>query len=140
MVHATAAQAGELADVLVRASGDTIVVADLGTNSFLDEDDAPWPPSRIAAEQGVSCQVHPLGALASGVIGLSDEAIAIRCGDLPRFLDSWSPYDLTLADMPGSPDPARTDEIALAITGKPPSTPWTLASSLARPGRSGCYD
>jgi hypothetical protein len=25
-------------------------------------------------------------------------------------------------------------------TGKPPSPPWTLASSLARPARSGCYD
>lgn len=37
MVDATAAQAIELADVLMRAASDTIVVVDLGTNSFLDK-------------------------------------------------------------------------------------------------------
>jgi hypothetical protein len=79
MVNATAAQAGELADVLMRAASDTIVVVGLAASSFLDNDnDVPWPPSRIAAGQGVSCQVHPLGALAAGVIGLSEEAIAVR--------------------------------------------------------------
>ena len=67
MVDATAAQAAELADVLMRAANDTIVMVDLATNSFLDEDYVQWRPSRIAAEQGVNCQAHLLGALASGV-------------------------------------------------------------------------
>jgi hypothetical protein len=116
MVDATAAQASELADVLVRSAGSTIVVVDLATSSFFgDGSDVPWPPSRIAAGQGVSCQAHHLGALAAGVIGLSEEAIAMRREALPRFLDGWSPYELVLADMPGIPDPDRTDEIALAI-------------------------
>ena len=45
MVNATAAQARELADVLMRAASDTIVVVDLAASSFLDNDkDVPWPP------------------------------------------------------------------------------------------------
>jgi hypothetical protein len=142
MVEATAAQAGELADVLIGAASDTIVVVDLATNSFLDNDDVQWPPSRIAAEQGVSCQAHPLGALASGVIGLSEEAIAMRREDLPRFLAGWSPYELTLADMPGSPDPVRTDEIALAIGTAAygePVLPGLPGSRLRYSGHDDCY-
>lgn len=38
VVDATAAQASELADVLANAAKDTVVVVDIGTNSFLDED------------------------------------------------------------------------------------------------------
>lgn len=142
MVEATAAQAGELADVLIGAAGDTIVVVDLATNSFLDNDDVQWPPSRIADGQGVSCQAHPLGALASGVIGLSEEAIAMRREDLPRFLAEWSPYEMTLADMPGSPDPVRTDEIALAIgtaAHGEPVLPGLPGSRLRYSGHDDCY-
>lgn len=142
MIDATAAQAGELADVLTRAASDTIVVLDLGTSSFLDENGAQWPPSRIAAVQGVSCQVHPLGALASGVIGLSEEAVAIRRDDLPRFLAGWSPYELTLADMPGTPDPGRTEEIALAIgttAYDEPVLPGLPGSCLRYSGHDDCY-
>jgi hypothetical protein len=143
MVDATAAQAGELADVLAGAAGDTIVVVDLATTSFLDEDHAEWQPSRIAAGQGVSCQAHPLGSLASGVIGLSEEAIAMQSDDLPRFLAGWSPYELTLVDMPGSPDPARTDEIALAIGTAAyydePVLPGLPGSRLLYSGHDDCY-
>jgi hypothetical protein len=142
LVDAAAAQAGELADVLAGAAGDTIVVVDLATSSFLDDDYVQWPPSRIAAAQGVRCQAHPLGALASGVIGLSAEAIAIRSEDLPRFLDGRTPYALTLADMQGSPDPARTEEIALAIgttaRGKP-VLPALPGSRLRYSGHDDCY-
>jgi hypothetical protein len=144
MVNATAAQARELADVLMRAASDTIVVIDLATSSFLDNDnDVPWPPSRIAAGQGVSCQVHPLGALAAGVIGLSEEAIAMRREALPRFLDGWSPYELVLADMPGIPDPERTDEIVLALGTAAyydePVLPGLPGSCLLYSGHDDCY-
>jgi hypothetical protein len=144
MVNATAAQARELADVLMRAASDTIVVIDLAASSFLDNDnDVPWPPSRIAAGQGVSCQVHPLGALAAGVIGLSEEAIAMRRDALPRFLGGWSPHELTLADMPGSPDPERTDEIVLALGTAAyydePVLPGLPGSCLLYSGHDDCY-
>jgi hypothetical protein len=142
IVDATAAQAGELADVLMRAASDTIVVVNLGTNSFLDKDDVQRPLPRIAAGQGVSCQVHPLGALASGVIGLSEEAAAMRRDDLPRFLAGWSPYELTLADMPGGPDPERMEEIALAIgtaAYDEPVLPGLPGSRLRYSGHDDCY-
>jgi hypothetical protein len=142
MVHATAAQAAEVADVLMRTSGDTIVVADLATSSFLDEDYAQWRPSRIAAEQDVSCQVHLLGALASGVVGLSPEILAIHRDELPRFLAGWSPYELTLIDTPSTPVPERLDEIALAIGTTPHGTPVLpdLAGSRLRySGHDDCY-
>jgi hypothetical protein len=102
VVDAAAAQAVELVDVLERTANDTIVVVDMATNSFLDEAYVQWRPSRIAAEQGVSCEVHPLGALASGVVGLSEEVLVMRRDDLARFLAGWSPYELTLIDVPGT--------------------------------------
>jgi hypothetical protein len=142
MVDATAAQATELADVLMRAAGDTIVVVDVGTNSFFDKDNVQWPLPRIAAGQGVSCQVHPLGALASGVIGLSEDAVAMRRDDLSRFLAGWSPYELTLVDMPGSPDPGRMEEIALAIgtaAHDKPVLPSLPGSRLRYSGHDDCY-
>jgi Domain of unknown function (DUF397) len=142
MVYATAAQTAELADVLMRAAGDTIVVLDLGTNSFMDEDYVQWQPSRIAAEQGVSCQVHPLGALASGVIGLSEEALVMHRDDLPRFLAGWSPYELTLVDLPGQADPGQLDELALAIgtaTLSEPILPGLVGSRLRYSGHDDCY-
>ena len=78
----------------MRAANGTIVVVDLATSSLLDEDHVQWRPSRIAAEQGVSCRVHLLGALASGVVGLSEEVLVMRRDDLPRFLAGQSPYEL----------------------------------------------
>jgi hypothetical protein len=77
MTRGSAAAAAELAGVLAAGPAGTIIVADLATNSFLDEDYAQWPPSRIAAAQGVRCQARSLGPLASGVTGLSEEMIAI---------------------------------------------------------------
>jgi len=142
MVDATAAQAAELADVLMRAANDTIVVVNLATNSFLDEDYVQWPPARIAAEQGVSCQAHLLGALASGVVGLSEEALVMRRDDLPRFLAGWSAYELTLVDMPGRPTPERLDEIALTIGTAAyggPVLPGLAGSRLRYSGHDDCY-
>lgn len=142
LVRATAAQAAELADVLIHAANDTIVVLGLGTNSFVDEDYAQWPLSRIAAEQGVACLVHQLGALATGVPGLSEEVIAFQREDLPRFLDGWSPYDLALADMPGSPDPDRIDELALVIGTADFAEPVLVGlpgSRLVYGGHDDCY-
>jgi hypothetical protein len=52
MVDAAAAQTRELADVLMRAASDTIVVVDLGTSSFLDKDDVQWPPRRVGRPRG----------------------------------------------------------------------------------------
>jgi hypothetical protein len=142
MVDATAAQASELADVLIRAASDTIVVVDLRTSSFLDNDYVQWLPSRIAARLGVTCRVHPLGALASGVAGLSEEAVAMRRDDLPVFLDGWSPYELTLVDMPGSPSPGQVEEIALAIgtaAYDEPVLPALPGSLLRYSGHDDCY-
>jgi len=142
VVSAAAAQAAELADVLIRAAGETIVVADLATTSFVDEDYAQWRPSRIAAEQGVSCQVRFLGALASGVAGLSEEVLAMRRDDLPRFLAGWSPYELTLVDTPGRPASWQLDEIALAIGTAAHGEavlPGPAGSRLRYSGHDDCY-
>jgi hypothetical protein len=142
VVDAAAAQAVELVDVLERAANDTIVVVDVATNSFLDEAYVQWRPSRIAAEQGVSCEVHPLGALAAGVVGLSEEVLVMRRDDLARFLANWSPYELTLIDVPGTPTPERLDEIALAIgtaTNDEPVLPALVGSCLWFSGHDDCY-
>lgn len=142
VVDAAAAQAVELVDVLERAVNDTIVVVDVATNSFLDEAYVQWQPSRIAAAQGVGCEVHPLGALASGVVGLSEEVLVMRRDDLARFLAGWSPYELTLIDVPGTPTPERLDEIALAIgtaTHDDPVLPALVGSCLWFSGHDDCY-
>jgi hypothetical protein len=99
-------------------------------------------PSRIAAEQGVTCEVHLLSALASGVVGLSEEALVMRRDDLPRFLAGWSPYELTLIDVPGRPTPERLDEIALAIgtaTHNEPLLPALAGSCLWFSRHDDCY-
>jgi hypothetical protein len=142
VVDATAAQAVELVDVLERAANDTIVVVDVATNSFLDEAYVQWRPSRIAAEQGVSCEVQPLGALASGVVGLSEEVLVIRRDDLARFLAGWSPYELTLIDVPATPTPEQLDEIAVAIgtaNHDEPVLPALVGSCLWFSGHDDCY-
>ncbi|WP_027345710.1 hypothetical protein [Hamadaea tsunoensis] len=119
VVHATAAQAEELADILARAAGGpaggTIVVTEVATNSFLDERYEQWPVSRIAAEQGVTCTVHEFGALSTGVFGLGTEALILRPDDLGAFLAGWSPYELTLVGLPGTPTTEDLDEMGLAI-------------------------
>lgn len=141
-VHATAAQAAELADVLMRAANDTILVVNLATTSFLDEDYVEWRPSRIAEEQGVSCDVHSLGALASGVPNLSEEVLLLRRDELPRFLAGWSPYALTLIDLPERPTPTRLDEIALAVgtaNHDEPVLPRLVDSRLFFSGHDDCY-
>jgi hypothetical protein len=142
VVDAAAAQAVELVDVLERAANDTIVVVDVATNSFLDEAYVQWRPSRIAAEQGVSCEVHPLGVLASGVVGLSEEVLVMHRDDLARFLAGWSPYELTLIDVSGTPTPEQLDEIALAIgtaTHDEPVLPALVGSCLWFSGHDDCY-
>jgi hypothetical protein len=131
-----------VADVLARAANDTIAVVDLATNSFVDEEYVQWRPSRIAAEQGVNCEVHSLGALASGVVGLSEEVLVMRRDDLPRFLAGWSPYELTLVDLPESPPPERLDEIALIIGTAHwdgPVLPGLDRSQLFYSGHDDCY-
>ncbi|HEX5598978.1 MAG TPA: hypothetical protein VFX61_23630 [Micromonosporaceae bacterium] len=142
VVHAAAAQASELADVLITAAGETIVVVDIATNSFLDEEYAQWQPSRIAAVQGVNCPVHHFGALADGVLGLSEEALMLRPDDLPGFLNGWSPYELTLVGLPGRPNAERLDEIGLAIgTARhgQPVLPTLAGCCLWYSGHDDCY-
>ncbi|GLZ61354.1 hypothetical protein [Micromonospora sp. NBRC 107095] len=142
LVHATAAQAAELADVLMTAVNDTIMVAGLWTNSFLDEGFAEWPPSRIAAEQGVSFEAHQVGSLTSGVVGLSEEALLIRREQLPRFLAGWYPYELTFVDVPGTPSAERVDEMIVTIgtaTFDEPVLPALAGSRLLFSGHDDCY-
>jgi hypothetical protein len=142
VVDATAATAAELADIVVGAANETVVVADLATVSFLDDDYVEWPPSRIAAEQGVRGQAHRLGALATGVVGLSEEVLVLRRDDLPRFLAGWSPYQLTLVDVPGPPSAERLDEIALAFgtaAHHEPVLPGLVGSRVWFSGHDDCY-
>jgi hypothetical protein len=142
MVDATAASAAEVADIVVGAANEHVAVVDLATVSFLDEEYAQWPPSRIAAEQGVGAQVHHPGALASGVVGLSEEFLVLRRDDLPRFLAGWSPYQLTLVDLPGPPSPDRLDEIALALgtaAHDEPVLPGLVGSRVWFSGHDDCY-
>ncbi|MFF7024837.1 hypothetical protein ACFY97_27990 [Streptomyces klenkii] len=115
-ISASAARASELIDVLSRSANDTVLVVDLATNSFLDEDFQQWRPSLIAAEQGIDFAVHSLGAWASDTLGLGEEILVMHRDCLPRFLDgSWSPYELSLVDVPMVPAPDQLDEIALAM-------------------------
>lgn len=142
LIDATAAEAAELADLLVMAAQETIVVVDLATNTFLDEDYTSWRPSRIAAEQGVRCEAHSLGWLASGVVGLSDEVLVLHRDELPRFLADWYPYELTLIDAPAWPTPERLDEMALAIgtaDHTKPLLPELAGSRLYFSGHDDCY-
>ncbi|MEV6375170.1 hypothetical protein [Micromonospora musae] len=141
LVVATAARAAELADVLMATAGDTIMIVGLETNSFLDESYRPWRPSLIAAEQGVGYEAHELGVVASGVVGLSDEALLIRRDDLPRFLAGWYPYELTVVDVPGAPTAGRLDEIILAVGagGPEPVLPSLAGPRLFFSGHDDCY-
>lgn len=142
VVYATAAQASELADVLVGATKDTVVVMDVETNSFLDDQYVQWAPSRIAAEQGIDCSVHDLASPAAGVVGLSHEALLMRPDDVPGFLTGWSPYELTLVGLPDRPAAERLDEIALAIAtvdhGRP-ILPTLPGCCLWYSGHDDCY-
>lgn len=142
VVQATAAQAAELADLLVHAAKDTIVVIDVATNSFLDEQYAPWKPSRIAAEQSTQCSLHDFGGLAAGVVGLSDEALVMRREELPGFLEGWSPYELTLVGLPEVPTAEQLDEIGLEVgTARHdrPILPTIAGCCLWYSGHDDCY-
>ncbi|MFE4799998.1 hypothetical protein ACFVRD_40340 [Streptomyces sp. NPDC057908] len=142
-ISASAAQASELIDVLSRSANDTILVVDLATNSFLHEDFQQWQPSLIAAEQGADFTVHPVGAWASATPGLGEEILAMHRNSLPRFLDgSWSPYELSLVDVPMVPTPAQLDEIALVIGTAAldePVLPRLKGSRFWYSGHDDCY-
>ncbi|PWK64850.1 hypothetical protein BCL76_114172 [Streptomyces sp. CG 926] len=113
---AGAAQASELVDLLVDVAGDAVAVVSLETNSYLDEDWHPLQPGLIAAELGVPCTVHPLGSWAAGTNGLGEEFLVLDRDRLPRLLDgTWSPYELTLIDMPADATAEGLDELALVI-------------------------
>ncbi|MFJ8165844.1 hypothetical protein ACIRBY_33680 [Streptomyces sp. NPDC096136] len=115
-VSAAAAQAGELADLLVAVANDAVAVVSLETNSYLDEDWQSLRPSLIAAELGVPCTVHSVGSWASGTNGLAEEFLVMERGLLPRFLDgTWSPYELALVDVPVDATAEQLDELALVL-------------------------
>ncbi|MFI9046107.1 hypothetical protein [Streptomyces sp. NPDC053427] len=115
-VTAAAAQAGELVDLLVAVANDAVAVVSLETNSYLDEDWQSLRPSLIAAELGVPCTVHSLGSWASGTYGLGEELLVVDRDLLPRLLNgTWSPYELTLIDVPADVAPEQLDELALVL-------------------------
>ncbi|WP_328792727.1 hypothetical protein [Streptomyces sp. NBC_00273] len=115
-VSAGAAQAGELVDLFVAVANDAVAVVSLETNSYLDEDWHPLQPALIAAELGVPCTVHPLGSWASGTNGLPEELLVMDRDLLPRLLDgTWSPYELSLIDVPADVTPEQLDELALVL-------------------------
>ncbi|MFG2919719.1 hypothetical protein ACGF0D_43485 [Kitasatospora sp. NPDC048298] len=142
MISAAAARAGELIDVLTRTANDTVVV-NLATNSFLDEDYQQWRPSLIAAEQGVDCTVHPVGAWAADSIELGEEFLVMHRNSLPRFLSSgWSPYELSLVDVPAGATPGQLDELALVIgtaAADEPVLPRLDGSHFWFSGHDDCY-
>jgi hypothetical protein len=142
-ISASAAQASELIDVLSRSANDTILVMDLATTSFLHEDFQPWRSSLIAAEQGADFTVHPVGAWASATPGLGEEILVMHRNSLPRFLDgSWSPYELSLVDVPMVPTRAQLDEIALVIGTAAldePVLPRLKGSRFWYSGHDDCY-
>lgn len=142
-IGASAAQASELIDVLSRSMNDTVLVVDLATNSFLDEDFQQWRPSLIAAEQGADFTVHAIGAWASATPGLGEEILVMHRDSLPRFLDgSWSPYELSLVDVPMAPTPDQLDEIALFIgttAFDEPVLPRIEGSRFWYSGHDDCY-
>ncbi|MFB6618761.1 hypothetical protein ACFCV9_31830 [Streptomyces sp. NPDC056367] len=116
VVAAGAAQAGELADLLAAAASGPVAVVSLETNSYLDADWHPLRPSLIAAELGVPCTVRPLGPWASGTHGLAEEILVMERSRLPRLLDgTWSPYELTLIDLPTDVSPEQLDAFALVL-------------------------
>ena len=143
MISAAAARVGELIDVLIRAANDTVVVVNLATNSFLDEDYQQWRPALIAAEQGVDCAVHPVGSWASGSIQLGEEFLVLHRNSLPRLLgDDWSPYELSLVDVPTGATPEQLDELALVIgtaVGDEPVLPRLAGSRFWFSGHDDCY-
>ncbi|WP_405364712.1 hypothetical protein [Kitasatospora sp. NBC_00039] len=143
MINAAAARAGELIDVLTRTANHTVVVVNLATTSFLHEDHQQWRPSLIAAEQGVDCTVHPVGAWASGSIELGEEFLVMHRDSLPRFLSNdWWPYELLLVDVPAGATPDQLDELALAIgtaTGDEPVLPRLDGSRFWFSGHDDCY-
>ncbi|MYX94130.1 hypothetical protein GT045_04750 [Streptomyces sp. SID486] len=115
-VSAGAARAAELADLFVAVANDAVAVVSLATNSCLDEDWHSLRPSLIAAELGVPCRVHSLGSWASGTNGLEEEFLVMDRDLLPRFLDgTWSPYELTLIDVPTDVTAEQLDELALVL-------------------------
>lgn len=142
-ISASAAQASELIDVLLRSANDTVLVMDLATNSFLHEDFREWQPSLIAAEQGVDFTLRRLGAWASTAPGLGEEILVMHRNSLPRFLDgSWSPYELSLVDVPRVPTPAQLDEIALVVGTAAldePVLPRITGSRFWYSGHDDCY-
>lgn len=88
------------------------------------------------------CEVHQLGALAFGVVGLSEEALVLRRDDLPRFLAGWYPYELTLIDVRDPPTLEQVSDIALTIgTAAPgePVLPILVGSRLWYSGHDDCY-
>ncbi|MFD6936597.1 hypothetical protein ACFWAP_10650 [Streptomyces goshikiensis] len=115
-VAAGAAQACEVADLLVAVANDAVAVVSLESNSYLDEEWRTQRPSLIAAELGVPCRVHPLGSWASGTYGLGEELVVMDRDQLPRLLDdTLSQYELTLIDLPSDATPEQLDELALLL-------------------------
>ncbi|THA50126.1 hypothetical protein [Streptomyces sp. A1136] len=115
-VTAGAAQAAELVDLLVDVANDAVALVSLETNSYLDEDWHSLRPALIAADLGVPCTVHPLGPWAAGTNGLAEEFLVLDRHLLPRLLDgTWSPYELTLIDVPADVTTEQLDELALVI-------------------------
>ncbi|MFB8170842.1 hypothetical protein [Kitasatospora purpeofusca] len=143
LVDATAAQAGELAGLLAGRAAGPVAVVDLHTCSFVDERSRSWSPSLIAAELGVDCAVHPVGAWASDTIGVGEEFLLLDREQLPRLLDgTWTPYQVALVDLPGEVTPERLDELALAVGTTAfdrPLLPHLDGSTLWFSGHDDCY-
>jgi hypothetical protein len=100
-------------DVLATSAQETAVVLNVGQNSWLADDYAPWPLGQIAHEQNVDVTVHDIRWAASRFI--SDDLLALSWRDLPRLLHDWSPYDIEILDVAGLPSAAEADELVLIV-------------------------
>ncbi|MFJ7209407.1 hypothetical protein ACIQWR_38470 [Streptomyces sp. NPDC098789] len=102
------------------------------------------------AELGVPCAVPSLGSWASGTYALGEELLVMDRDLLHRLPDgTWSPYELTLIDVPADVAPAQLDALALVLgtTGTTarfpaPCAPAPAPTPLAQPCASsatGCH-
>lgn len=113
-VHGTAARAHDLIDVLAVNAHDRVAVLNVGQNSWLDDDHAPWPLSHIARQQDITFTAHDIRWAASPRFS-PDDLLFTSWYDLHRLLDGWSTYDIEVFDLPGPVDGPGADELALIV-------------------------
>ena len=140
-IHATAARACDLVDVLATNAHSSAAVLNLGHTSWLDDDYTPWPPSRIAREQNIAFTSHDIRWAASARFR-SDDLLVMSWQHLHRFLDGWSHHDIEIIDLPAPLEDPEADELALVINTHDDAAcllPQLPGSRIYYSGHDDCY-